>query len=279
MSNFIPPSEVYKCFIKTGEAKSGMSALKLIVSALLAGAYIGFAAHLATSIATGSVEWTGARQFLTGAVFSFGLMLVIIPGSELWTGNNLMLIPLLEKKIRFRGVMRNWFYVYFGNFAGALLLAVIIAWGSGLLDGAMGGTAIRIAVSKLLSTTGNFDHNISFFFRGVACNWLVCLAVVMAMTAEDIAGKILAIFFPIMAFVASGFEHCVANMYFLTAGIFAKDFQTAVELSGASPEQLALLNWTDIWTSNLISVTLGNLAGGTLFVAAAYWLLYVRNEN
>lgn len=255
-----------------------MSAARLMVLGILAGAYIGFAAHLATSIATGHTDWTGARMFLTGSVFSFGLMLVIIPGSELWTGNNLMVISLLEKRITFGGMLRNWFWVYLGNFIGSLFIAAVIAWGTGLLDSPVGGTALNIAVMKLTAAPQNLDHNVAFFFRALACNWLVCLAVVMAAAAKDVAGKILGIFFPIMAFVASGFEHSIANMYFLCAGIFAKGFDSAVAFSGLAPERLALLNWADIWTHNLITVTLGNFAGGSLFVAAVYWWLCVRKD-
>jgi len=278
MSGFLTPDVLYKEFVDIGEKKASMSAARLLLLGLLAGAYIGFAAHLATTVATGGFEWYGAKKFLTGAVFSFGLMLVIIPGSELWTGNNLMVISLFEKKITFAGMMRNWFYVYIGNFAGSVLVAVIIAWGSGLLDGVVGATAIKIAMAKVTVTPENLDHNVAFFFRAVGCNWLVCLAVVMAMAAKDVTGKILAIFFPIMAFVASGFEHSIANMYFLSAGIFAKGFTNAVSLSGISPEHLSVLNWTSIWTDNLITVTLGNFAGGTLFVAVAYWWLQVKED-
>lgn len=277
--SFLTPDKLYTVFIKTGEKKVKMPASHLIILGVLAGAYIGFAAHLATTISTGAFEWYGAKKFLTGAVFSFGLMLVIIPGSELWTGNNLMAIPLLERKITFSQILRNWFYVFLANFAGAVLLALIIAWGSGLLDGAVGATAIKIAYAKVAVTPENMNHNVAYFFRAIGCNWLVCLAVVMAAAASDVSGKILAIFFPIMAFVASGFEHSIANMYFLSAGIFAKGYSSAVELSGLSTDALAQLNWVNIWSDNLIAVTLGNLTGGTLFVAIAYWFVNVRKAD
>lgn len=278
MSVFITQKELYGSFIEWGGEKTEMSAARLILLGILAGAYIGFAAHLATTVATGAAAWSGAVKFLTGSVFSFGLMLVIIPGSELWTGNNLMAIALFERRITFAGMMRNWFYVYLGNFIGSVLLAAIIAWGSGLLDGPVGATALKIAVAKLTVAPENIDHNLAYFFRAVGCNWLVCLAVVMAAAAKDVSGKILAIYFPIMAFVASGFEHSIANMYFLSAGIFASGYSHAVQLSGILPERLSLLNWGSIWTDNLIAVTLGNFAGGTLFVAVIYWWLNVRKD-
>lgn len=276
MQRFLPPDRLYGVFSDTGVQKAGMPVLKMLLLGILAGAYIGFAAHLATVVATGDMAWTGAQKFLVGAVFSFGLMLVIIPGSELWTGNNLMVISLLEKRIGIAGMLRNWLYVYIGNFAGSLLAAAVIAWGSGLLDGPVGGTALSIAAAKISQTPEHLDHNVAYFFRGLGCNWLVCLAVVMAAAAQDIGGKILAIFFPIMAFVASGFEHSIANMYFLSAGIFAKGFQSAVAHSGLTAGSLEMLNWLNIWTRNIITVTLGNFAGGALFVGAFYWRIYMK---
>lgn len=278
MSGFIPPAKLYDVFTDTGAAKAELSVGKLLVLGILAGAYIGFAAHLATVISTGHMEWFGLKKFLTGSVFAFGLMLVIIPGSELWTGNNLMAVSLLEKRITFYSMMRNWFYVYIGNFAGSVLLAAVIGWGTGLLDSQVGAAALNIGFEKLTYAPENLDHNVAYFFRGLGCNWLVCLAVVMAAAAKDISGKIWAIFFPIMAFVASGFEHSIANMYFLSAAIFAKGYRNAAELSGLDSSALEILNWSAIWTDNLIAVTLGNFAGGTLFVAVLYWWIYVKKN-
>jgi formate/nitrite transporter len=277
--SFNAPEKLYGIFVESGVVKSKMSAVNLVILGILAGAYIGFAAHLATTVATGETEWFGAKQFLTGAVFSFGLMLVIIPGSELWTGNNLMTFSILEKRIGIRHMFRNWVYVFIANFIGTIILAWIIAWGTGLLDGPVGATALKIAYGKLTVSPEGVGHNTAYFFRAVGCNWLVCLAVVMAAAATDITGKILGIFFPIMAFVASGFEHSIANMYFLSAGIFAKGYSKAVELSGISADKLDLLNWADIWTHNLIAVTLGNFVGGTVFVAMAYWYTNVRKAD
>jgi formate/nitrite transporter len=253
----------------------------MILLGILAGVYIGFAAHLATTVATG---WTiggeaalfGLQKFFIGAVFSVGLMLVIIPGSELFTGNNLLTVALCHGKLGFGGVLRNWVPVYFSNLIGSILLALIIALGSGLLDSKVGGTAINIAYGKIAATDG---HNVAFFFRGICCNFLVCLAVMMAISAKDISGKVWAIFFPIMAFVTSGFEHCVANMYFIPAGIFAKSFPAAVEASGKTAEQLEALNWGTMWSNNLITVTFGNIVGGAVFVGVVYYFLYVRGTN
>ncbi|RLD63923.1 MAG: formate/nitrite transporter family protein [Bacteroidetes bacterium] len=281
MKNFLTPQELAKSFVAVGEAKAKNSAIKLFVLGILAGCFIGFAAHLATVVATG---WTiggapalfGLKKFFIGAVFSTGLMLVIIPGSELFTGNNLMSIAFMNRNISFGQLLRNWGIVFVGNFVGSIFLAWMFARMSGLTNGPIGGTAIAIAVGKTAALDG---HNLQFFFRAIGCNWLVCLAVMMASCAQDIGGKILAIFFPIMAFVTSGFEHIVANMYFIPAGIFSKHFDKAIEASGKAPEVLAGLNWGSMITQNFITVTLGNIVGGAIFCGCVYWWIYVRETK
>ena len=285
MANFMPPAELANAFIGISKAKANNNAMKLFMLGILAGVFIGFAAHLATTVATG---WTiggtaalfGLKKFFIGAVFSVGLMLVIIPGSELWTGNNLMFIGLLNKDISLGKLLRNWGLVFFGNLVGSIFLAWIIASMSGLTGGNIGGTAINIAYGKVAATVdGGASHNVMYFFRAIGCNWLVCLAVMMAIAAKDIGGKVLAIFFPIMAFVTSGFEHAIANMYFIPAGIFAKVFPGAIKASGKTAETLASLNWGTFFTNNLITVTLGNFVGGAIFVGAVYWWIYVKGKK
>jgi formate/nitrite transporter len=301
-ANFMAPPELSKALVGVGEKKAAGSVMKLFVLGILAGVFIGFAAHVATTVATG--EWPGffgLKKFFIGAVFTCGLMLVIIPGSELWTGNNLMTVALMEKRITFGALMRNWIIVYLGNLVGSILLAAMIGHASGLLNGSVGSTAINIAVGKVSADVPGIGHNGAYFFRAIACNWLVCLAVMMAIAAKDIAGKILAIFPPIMAFVTSGYEHAIANMYFLPAGIFAARFDKAVvgtkagqaaiasaELSGAAvAEQAAVareaiaaqLGWVSMWTQNLVTVTIGNFIGGAICVGVVYWFLYVREAK
>ena len=298
-SNFMTPVEVAKAFVGIGEKKASLPAAKMFVLGILAGVYIGLAAHFATTTATG--DWHGIfglKKMLIGAAFTVGLMLVVIPGAELFTGNNLMSVALFNRKIGLGGLFKNWFIVYLGNLVGSLVLAWMIARGTGLLGGQIGSTAIKIAHGKVAADVpGTMSHNWDFFFRAIGCNMLVCLAVMMAIAAKDIAGKILAIFFPIMAFVASGFEHCVANMYFIPAGIWAKHFDTAVVAANSSlpykdaialqPEELAVqadlareamanLNWATMWTNNLGVVTLGNIVGGVIFVGLAYFYAHVR---
>lgn len=302
-SGFLGPAELAHSFVDAGVKKSRIPIFKMMLLGTLAGLYIGFAAHLATTVATG---WTiggtpalfGLKKFVIGCVFSVGLMLVIIPGSELFTGNNLMTVSLCHGRLGFGGLFRNWIPVYVSNLAGSVILAGIIAAGTGLLDSAVGATSIDIAIGKVSAAPQGIDHNVAYFFRGICCNFLVCIAVMMAIAAKYIAGKIWAIFFPIMAFVASGFEHCVANMYFIPAGIFAKNFDNAVlaskkggaailasdlaadasltEKAAVAREALGSLNWASMWTHNLVSVTIGNIVGGAIFVGVVYYFLYVH---
>jgi formate/nitrite transporter len=185
-----------------------------------------------------------------------------------------MTTALLDKKISFTQLLRNWFWVYLGNLAGSIFLAWMIVGQPGLMDGAFGGTAIQIASAKIGHEVVGHSHNSAYFFRAVGCNWLVCLAVMMAMAARDIGGKVLAIFFPIMAFVTSGFEHAIANMYFIPAGIFARSIPGARLASGLDPAVIDQLGWGAMWQNNLIAVTLGNLIGGGLFVGMVYWWVY-----
>jgi len=288
-NQFLSPPDLAKAFVGVGEKKANIPFAKMFILAILAGVFIGFGAHLATTVATGwAPGMFGFKKFMIGAVFSVGLMLVIIPGAELFTGNNLMTISLCKRQIGFGGLMRNWIPVYIGNLVGSIVLAWIIASMSGLLSGPVGGTAIKIAVGKVSSaaivTSGlegsaGLSHNVAFFFRAIACNMLVCLAVMMAISAKDISGRIFACFFPIMAFVASGFEHCIANMYFIPAGIFATKFKGAVEASGKTAEELAALNWGTMWSNNLIAVTAGNVVGGAIFVGMVYFFLHVREAK
>jgi formate/nitrite transporter len=277
MSNFAAPAELSEAFINIGKAKATNTAIKLFVLGILAGVFVGFASHLATTIATGAWTIFGLKKFFVGAVFSVGLMLVMIPGSELFTGNNLLTIALFNKDITLKQVLRNWIIVYAGNLVGSIALAWMIAVGSGLLDGAVGATAINIAFDKVAS--GGDAHTSMYFWRAIGCNWLVCLAVMMTVAARDITGKVLAIFFPVMAFVASGFEHCVANMYFIPAGILAKSSAAAVAASGIPAELLAGLNWSSLWTSNLLIVTAGNMVGGGVLCGAVYWWAFVRGTS
>ncbi len=274
---FNTPLQVAEAVSNAGKTKACLPILQMIILGIFAGAYIGFGAELATMVMTGTADklGMGMTKFIGGAVFSTGLMLVVIGGAELFTGNNLMTIGLSQKQFGITGLLYNWFFVYVANLIGSVLLVYIMfetnLWQTG--GNAVGTTALGIAAGKV---------NLSFseaFYRGIGCNWLVCLAVWLAMASQDVVGKIFGIFFPIMAFVASGFEHCVANMYFIPMGILLKGdaaMAAAVAELGAKAD---LLTWGGFFVNNLIPVTLGNIVGGAVFVGLAYFMVYVKQLN
>nr|WP_320050326.1 formate/nitrite transporter family protein [uncultured Desulfuromonas sp.] len=279
MADFIPPQELTQSLIPWGTQKARRTAVDLLVLGFLAGVYIGFAAHLATVVATGDFAWVGMKKLAMGAVFSVGLMLVVIPGSELWTGNTLMSVALFQRQITWKAMFRNWLLVYVGNLIGSVFLAWMIAGQTGILDGPFGVTALKIAVGKVSQPIAGSSHLWAYFWRAVGCNWLVCLAVLLAMAAKDIGGKILGIFFPIMAFVASGFEHAIANMYFIPAGIFSRQWPNVQAMVDMNSDHVAHLSWTSMWLDNLLVVTLGNFVGGFIFVGGLYWFVYIRSHT
>ena len=269
---FLSPQEITESYSKIGVQKVNSSVLRLFILGMLAGAFIAFASE-GSNTAIHTIESVGLGKALAGALFSTGLMLVLVAGGELFTGNCLIVISCIEKKTSWAGMLRNWLIVYAGNFVGSLLLAWFILQ-SGQLDfsaGMLGGFTIKTAAYK----TGLSFTNA--FYMGILCNWLVCLAIWMSLGAKDIAGKLLAIFFPIWLFITSGFEHSVANMYYISAGIMAKANPEWVAMAiklGASPEKIAALGWDTFVINNLIPVTLGNIVGGSVFVGLAYWLSY-----
>ncbi|MFH1504194.1 MAG: formate/nitrite transporter family protein [Candidatus Omnitrophota bacterium] len=253
--------------------KTNASVFKLIILGILAGVYIGFGAAFATLVSSDLAKYVGVglAKLITGGVFSVGLMLVVIAGAELFTGNNLMLMSVLRKRVPLNKMLGKWGVVYLANLVGSILLAYLFfktdLWKNS--DFLTGIQALKIANAKV---------NIAFgpaFFRAICCNWLVCLAVWMALASRDITGRILAIFFPIMTFVALGFEHCVANMYFIPVGLFLK----GTEAAAASGLNLTNLTLKGFFVTNLIPVTLGNIIGGAFFVGCLYWMTYVKGTT
>ncbi len=271
----LKPSEITDYTISAAQDKAEGSFQKLLVLGILAGAFIAFAAegsNMAAFNLFAEPTTYGLGKALAGVVFGTGLMLVVLAGGELFTGNTLMLAAVLDHKITVSKMLRNWLIVYAGNFLGSLLIAYMMV-NSGLLgSGAamLGAVTVKIAVYKV---------NLSFlqaFYLGIMCNWLVCLAVWISAGAETMAGKIFSIFFPIWLFITSGFEHSVANMYYIPAGILAKSNETFAQLSGLSQEAMNSLTWGSFAVHNLIPVTLGNIVGGGIFVGMAYWYAYKK---
>jgi len=259
---------------EVGTKKATTSRYQLVVLGIFAGAYIAFGAALATLAGHDLTQHVGLglTQLVAGAAFSVGLMLVVIAGAELFTGNNLMLISALDGRIRWSALVEKWAIVYVANFLGAMLL-VGIMYGSGLWK-----VGAEFGVAKKALAIAKAKVELPFMaalLRGIACNWLVCLAVWMAMAARQVSCKILAIFFPIMAFVALGYEHSVANMYFIPLGIILKG--TAAAAAFGAP--LDALTWGGFVVKNLVPVTIGNIIGGAGFVGALYWSVYLRKPK
>jgi formate transporter len=254
-----------------GVKKATSPWLTVCVLGILAGAYIGFGGLLSTTVTFDMAGRLGLgfTKLVAGAAFSLGLMLVVIAGAELFTGNNLMVSSVMTREITLGTMTKRWALVFLANFLGSLLVALLFYF-SGLwktADSALGAAAVRVAYAKA---------NLGFgeaLVRGIGCNWLVCLAVWMALAARQTIGKIFAIFFPIMAFVAIGFEHCVANMYFIPTGIFLIQGAGLAAPQGFDPGSLTWL--TFLW-NNLVPVTIGNTLGGAVFVGMSYWGAYLR---
>ena len=273
---FLSPDEIARAMIAIGKAKANLSISRMLLLGILAGAFIGFGSELATIITYDMPKYLGVgfTKFMFGSVFSVGLMLVIIAGAELFTGNNLILIKVLNREGDLGKMLKSWFWVYAANFLGSLLL-VWIMFGTGLWktgNFAVGAEALIIANEKV--NLGWWEASA----RGIGCNWLVCLAVWIAVASKDITGKIFGIYFPTMAFVASGFEHSIANMYFIPMGLLLKRNADVVGAAGLAGK-LSNLTLQGFFVNNLIPVTLGNIVGGSLCVATVYWFLYLRRNG
>jgi len=272
-SSFKSPADTAKACVGIAALKETAPLSNLLILSFLAGAYIAFGGLLA-EVVTGGLVAAGApvgiNKLVFGAVFPVGLMLVVIAGSELFTGN-CMYMPLgvLQGEASIVGLLRNWIGSWVFNLVGALFVAYFLAVATGILAAPpWEAAAITIAKTKSLGgasfvAAGKTVKSITWtqaFWRAIGCNWLVCLAVYLAIASDDIIGKILGIWFPIFAFVAIGFEHSVANMFFIPVGIF---------LGGE-------VTWAQFFINNMIPVTIGNIIGGAVFVAMIYWWTYLR---
>ena len=261
------PSEMAKVAAQTGAKKTHRTWDRVLVSSFLGGAYIAFGALVAITVSSGldPATWGTLPTLFMGAAFTLGLVLVLIAGSDLATGN-MMLVPLgaMRGKISMGDVAKNLTLVLVGNLAGALFVAFFLAVQTGVIGEAGSEGSELLTYERLASIAeGKATAHTAWetFLRGVGCNWLVCLAVWMSLSATTVSGKILAIFFPIMAFVAMGFDHVVANMFFVPAAIFAG-------VPGIGWDD-ALYNW--------LLAGAGNLVGAVLFVSTSYWYLFLKD--
>ncbi len=272
-----PNSVAHELAEQVMPAKANFKKTKTFALAIAAGALIAFGAQVSLTVMTGTAEnlsW-GIAKLVGAMTFATGLMMVVLTGAELFTGNVMMTFAVIEKRIGFAKLLRNWTIVYAGNFIGSVLIAFLIYY-SGCSHNsheALGVLSLTTAYQKVNLTW------VEAFTRGILCNWLVCLAIWMASSARLVIGKIFAIFFPIMTFVASGYEHSIANMFFLTNGLFAKHTASIAAASGLTAQQLSTLNIKSIFTSNLIPVTLGNMVGALVFVVLLFWTAYLQDEH
>ena len=277
MGKLLKPGEILEATSNIGLAKANTKPINQVILGILAGAFIAFAAqgsNMAAFNLLGKPETFGLGKLVSGLVFTPGLIFVLIAGAELFTGNMLMFAALFDKKITWASLIRTLVLVYIGNFIGSLLIAWMVSqsgqWGAAA--NALGARTILIANGKVGLTFGKA------FILGILCNWLVCLGVWMSFGADSQVGKMLSAFFPIMLFVTSGFEHSIANMYYIPAGIMAKANPDFLAATGLGADELANLTWSGFFTNNLIPVTLGNIVGGVVFVALAYWIVYRKKS-
>jgi len=271
----LPPLEMARKAELVGVVKVGMSTANTFALSVLAGAFIALGAIFATTVTAGGGDLPfGILRLVGGLAFSLGLILVVVAGAELFTGNNLVVMAWASRRVRTAQVARNWALVYLGNFVGALATAGLLFVGKQYEfgDGAVGVQALSIAASK---TSLGFVQAIAL---GALCNGLVCLAVWLCYSARTTADKILSIVPPIAAFVAAGFEHSVANMFFIPMGLLVKSDEAFVSRQDAVPS-LTDLTWDRFVTVNLVPVTIGNIVGGALMVGAIYWFVYLRGAR
>src|SRR5512138_652971 len=274
---FPPPAMATKA-VDIGIRKTGLDTLSTFMLSILAGAFIAVGAIFSTTVSAGGSGLPfGVVRLLAGFVFASGLIMVVVAGAELFTGNNLIIMAFMSGKVTLGGLLRNWLLVYTGNFVGAFLTAVLMflskqyTFGSG----SMGLAILNIGQAK---TSLGFVQAIAL---GMACNALVCMAIWMCYSARSTIDKILAVIPPIAAFVAAGFEHSIANMYFIPIALFVKYFGSPAFFATIekTPADFANLTWSNFFLANLLPVTIGNIIGGAVMVGVMYWLIYLRQTT
>lgn len=273
------PAEMAAKAEQIGMRKARMNPASMFVLAVLAGAFIALGAIFSTTVVAGAggVLPYGVTRVLAGLVFSLGLILVVVGGAELFTGNNLIVMAWASRKVSTLLMFQNWAIVYTGNFVGALLTAILMYFSGQFAfgQGAVGASVLSIANAKVTLSFGQA------IVLGILCNALVCLAVWMTFSARTTIDRVIAVILPISAFVAAGFEHSIANMYFIPVALFVKagapeSFWTAI---GKTAADYPALTWPNFFVANLLPVTLGNIIGGAVLVGAVYWFVYLRSPN
>jgi formate/nitrite transporter len=276
-----------------GVKKANLDSLSMFALAILAGAFIGIGAIFATTVSAGSMAINtaagdaafktglpyGVVRLITGLAFTVGLILVVVGGAELFTGNNLITMAYMSKKVKLSALLRNWGVVYAGNFVGSIVTALIVFFGK---QYTFGGNSIGFAVLSIGNAKTGFTF-IQAIALGIMCNALVCMAVWMCYSARSTTDRILAIIPPIACFVAAGFEHSVANMYFIPIALFIKNFDgkvyDAIVTNFNAGKDFTNLTWDKFFINNLLPVTIGNIIGGAVMVGLIYWFVYLRKQT
>jgi len=273
------PKEITQNYAALGVTKTQYPASKILVLGIFAGLALALSG-VGSTIAMASVAGTTlayAGKLLSALVFPAGLAIILIAGGELFTSNSLIIISVLDKQVKLPAMFKNWFFVYLGNFIGSMIVVLITVYGGtySLFGNAAAVTAISTAVTKVSLPF------LAILLRAIFCNFLVCVAVFMSFAAKDVVGKIAALFLPIMLFVLSGYEHSIANMYFIPTGLLAArsyDYYHAYGVAYNLPD-LASLTWGSLFLKNLIPVTIGNIIGGAGFIGVISWFLYLREPG
>ena len=266
------PAEVAKNVIGIGKGKANNTVGKLFLLAILAGMFIALAA-VGANTASSTIENASAGKLIGACIFPVGLGMVLLAGSELFTGNSLIIVSVLEKEATVGNMLKNWVTVYIGNFVGSMIIAILINVSGqlGLFGGAVAVTTIKVATAK---ASLSFGKAIAL---GILCNFLVCIAVWISFAAKTVACKMIGLYMPIMLFVLAGFEHSVANMYYVPAGLLALGTHGAAAADAGV--NIANLTWGNFFINNLIPVTIGNLIGGVILVGCMYWAIYLRGAD
>ena len=280
-SNMLLPIQLVSGNINASHGKTMAPAYRILLLGLFAGMFIACGAS-SSSVAMHAISNVGLARLVAGCIFPVGLMMIVFVGGELFTGDCLMVMGCLHKKYSVLSMLKVLVLVYVSNFAGSVIIAAMVNATPqfGYSGNLLGAFTIKVALGKVTMSFG------SAFISGILCNFFVCIAVLMAASAKDIAGKVWAIFFPILAFVVSGYEHCVANMYYIPAGIFALSnegyVQAAETAYGYTAAQLEALTWGNMLVKNLVPVTLGNIVGGMVFVGLPLYVIHavrIREEE
>ena len=265
------PPQIAETCLNVSKSKATLPMGKMIILGLFAGIFIAFAGSGST-VASAAVTNPSLAKLLSAVVFPIGLVMVILAGAELFTGNNLMIVGVLSKQVKVSQMLRNWLVVYLANFVGSIFVAWAVNFGGQL---SIGANAVAVATIK----SGAYKCTLEFpqaLVLGILCNTLVCIGVWMSYSAKTVVGKVVASFLPIMLFVVSGYEHCIANMYTIPSAIIANTNPVYAQAALAAGIDTQMLTWSNFFINNLLPVTLGNIIGGAFVVGALYWVAYLK---